>query len=193
MRRTLGSDAGEIGALDPAAIEEVFSESWPVVRDPDELHDALLTLMVLPPVPEWKGFFDDLAKMNRVRVIRREGREFWTAAERSALIESEEGSVATVRGWMESTGPMTVTSLANKLALPRDVVESAMAKLEAGGQVLRGRFTRESKAAESEIEWCNRRLLARIHRLTVGRLRKDRTCHVGRFRGSTPAIKVAAS
>jgi ATP-dependent helicase Lhr and Lhr-like helicase len=173
MRRTLGSGAGEIGALDPAAIEEVFSESWPVVRDPDELHDALLTLMVLPPVPEWKGFFDDLAKMNRVRVIYREGREFWTAAERSALIESEEGSVATVRGWMESTGPMTVTSLANKLALPRDVVESAMAKLEAGGQVLRGRFTRESKAAESEIEWCNRRLLARIHRLTLGRLRKE--------------------
>jgi ATP-dependent helicase Lhr and Lhr-like helicase len=68
MRRTRGSDAGEIGALDPAAIEEVFSESWPVVRDPDELHDALLTLIVLPPVLEWKAFFDDLAKMNRVRV-----------------------------------------------------------------------------------------------------------------------------
>src|SRR5205823_7741869 len=42
MRRTMGGDATEIGALDPAAIEEVFSESWPVVRDPDELHDALL-------------------------------------------------------------------------------------------------------------------------------------------------------
>src|SRR5205814_2942619 len=57
MRRTLGIDAGDIGSLDPAAIEEVFSESWPIVRDPDELHDALLTLMVLPPVPEWKAFF----------------------------------------------------------------------------------------------------------------------------------------
>src|SRR5205807_3864803 len=30
-----------------------------------------------------------------------------------------------------------------------------------------------SKAAESEMEWCNRRLLARIHRLTLGRLRKE--------------------
>ena len=39
--------------VDPEAIAEVRSESWPVVRDPDELHDALLTLMVLPPVPEW--------------------------------------------------------------------------------------------------------------------------------------------
>ena len=45
MRRTLPVQlAGEVGALDPAAIEEVQRESWPVVRDPDELHDALLTL-----------------------------------------------------------------------------------------------------------------------------------------------------
>src|SRR5262249_26595969 len=52
-------------------------------------------------------------------------------------------------------------------------VESAMGKLESGGQVLRGRFTPESKPPDSEIEWCNRRLLARIHRLTLGRLRKE--------------------
>ncbi len=49
MRRTLPAQlAGEVGALDPAAIEEVQRESWPVVRDPDELHDALLTLLWLP-------------------------------------------------------------------------------------------------------------------------------------------------
>src|SRR5688572_20399782 len=69
MRRTLGVEAGEIGALDPAAIEEVFSESWPIVRDADELHDALLTLILLPPVPEWQEFFDQLAAMRRVKVI----------------------------------------------------------------------------------------------------------------------------
>jgi ATP-dependent helicase Lhr and Lhr-like helicase len=173
MRRTLGSDAAEIGALDPAAIEEVFSESWPVVRDADELHDALLTLIVLPPAPEWRAFFDQLAQAHRVNVIHREGREFWIAAERAKVLESEDGPFVTVRGWMESTGPMTVSTLANRIALPRDVVESAMTKLEAGGQVLRGRFTPESKLPDSEIEWCNRRLLARIHRLTLGRLRKE--------------------
>jgi ATP-dependent Lhr-like helicase len=173
MRRTLGSESGDIGALDPAAIEEVFSESWPLVRDADELHDALLTLMVMPPVPEWQSFFDSLAAMRRVKVLQREGREFWAAAERVALLGSEEGTFATVRGWMESTGPTTVTRLADRLALARDAVESAMAKLESGGQVLRGRFTPESKNAQSEIEWCNRRLLARIHRLTLGRLRKE--------------------
>ena len=36
--------ADGMGALDAAAIEQVAAESWPVVRDADELHDALLTL-----------------------------------------------------------------------------------------------------------------------------------------------------
>jgi ATP-dependent Lhr-like helicase len=173
MRRTLGADAGEIGALDPAAIEEVRNESWPVVRDPDELHDALLTLIALPPAAGWSTFFDDLVRMRRVRVIERNGHQFWVAAERAGIAESEEGYFATIRGWMESIGPATITSLAARLALPQNVVESAMAKLEAGGQILRGRFTPESKAPDTEIEWCNRRLLARIHRLTLGRLRKE--------------------
>src|SRR4029077_11272986 len=77
MRRTLGADPGDIGALDPAAIEEVSSESWPVVRDADELHDALLTLMVLPPVPEWQSFFDQLDQSRRVKIIERGGAPFW--------------------------------------------------------------------------------------------------------------------
>ena len=69
--------------------------------------------------------------MRRVNVIERGGQRFWVAAERSGDCRIRRRSFATVRGWMESTGPMTVTSLANRLALPRDVVESAMAKLEA--------------------------------------------------------------
>jgi ATP-dependent Lhr-like helicase len=173
MRRTLGSDAGEIGALDLAAIEEVFSESWPLVRDADELHDALLTLITLPPASEWQSYFDSLTRTRRVQTIGRGGRPFWVAAERAGIVDSEEGILATVRGWMESTGPMKVSALADRLALPRDVVESTMAKLEASGQVLRGRFTPGSKLPDSEIEWCNRRLLARIHRMTLGRLRKE--------------------
>ncbi len=46
MRRILLPELlGQLGALDPAAIEEVAHEAWPVVRDADELHDALLTLV----------------------------------------------------------------------------------------------------------------------------------------------------
>ena len=66
MRRTLGADPGDIGALDPAAIEEVQSEAWPVIRDADELHDALLTLIVLPVGAVYdRAFFQELAKSRR--------------------------------------------------------------------------------------------------------------------------------
>jgi ATP-dependent Lhr-like helicase len=50
MRRTIGPDAAGVAALDPAAIAGVAAESWPTARDAEELHDALLTLLVLPPV-----------------------------------------------------------------------------------------------------------------------------------------------
>src|SRR5204863_924609 len=61
LRRTLHTDMAQgVGALDPAAIAEVAAESWPVVRDADELHDALLTLTTAPELPEWKQFYDQL-------------------------------------------------------------------------------------------------------------------------------------
>jgi ATP-dependent Lhr-like helicase len=127
----------------------------------------------MPPAPEWQDFFDSLARMRRVRIIERDGRSFWAAAERAPVVDTDEGHLAAVRGWMESTGPLTITSLAGRLALRRDVIETAMAKLESSGQVLRGRFTPASKTQDSELEWCNRRLLARIHRMTLGKLRKE--------------------
>ena len=52
-------------------------------------------------------------------------------------------------------------------------MEAALLRLEAEGQILRGRFTASAAAHGSEIEWCNRRVLARIHRLTLGRLRRE--------------------
>ena len=52
-------------------------------------------------------------------------------------------------------------------------MEAALLRLEAEGQILRGRFTASATAQGSEIEWCNRRVLARIHRMTLGRLRRE--------------------
>jgi len=88
---------------------------------------------------------------------------------------------ALVQGWMESIGPMTVAELAERLHLSADDVSGSMVRLEAQGQVLRGQFRPNSALStpHSELagagasEWCNRRLLARIHRLTIGRLRKE--------------------
>jgi len=75
-----------------------------------------------------------------------------------------------VRGWLDSTGPRRASFFIEKLGLRDGLVQSALLRLEAEGQVLRGRFSADSA---DEIEWCQRRLLARIHRLTLGRLRRE--------------------
>jgi ATP-dependent Lhr-like helicase len=190
MRRTLPAQlAGEVGALDPAAIEEVQRESWPVVRDPDELHDALLTLLWLP-VEEVQGWAIHLPRLieegRTVELnVRGEAKEVrgWVATEHRVPVETvfatgdDTTLDAIVLGWMESIGPTTVAELAERLHLPADEVNGSIVRLEASGQVLRGSFRSASPHASPltphEIEWCHRRLLARIHRLTIGRLRKE--------------------
>jgi ATP-dependent Lhr-like helicase len=169
LRRTLRTDAsGGAGILDPAAIATVAAESWPDVRDADELHDALLSLITLPPVVEWGEFFMQLNGTGRASVADRSGKRFWIATERLHLI----GDVLlTVRGWMESLGPVTAASLAATLAFPLEEIDAALFKLESEGQAMRGRFTPD--LAEGETEWCNRRVLARIHRLTLSQLRRE--------------------
>jgi ATP-dependent Lhr-like helicase len=193
LRRTLHSDMAQgVGALDAAAIAEVASESWPVVRNADELHDALLTLSTLPIEPGWQLFYDELESTGRATKLITDGATFWVPAERLEVarlvhpdailhphiepvgqikdmpVDRESGAAYILRGWLESSGPMTVSAMAAKLAMPRELVDAALARIEADGQVLRGNFS-----AGSEQEWCNRRVLARIHRLTLGRLRRE--------------------
>jgi ATP-dependent helicase Lhr and Lhr-like helicase len=167
LRQTLGTDVtGGEGILDRAVIDEISAEAWPEARDADELHDALLTMVRLSPVQDWQVFFDELAASGRASLITRDGGPFWVATERASIAD-EPGAV--VSGWMESLGPVTVQELAGKIAFPPEAVETALFQLEAQGQVLRGHF----RNADGEIEWCNRRILARIHRATLGRLRRE--------------------
>jgi ATP-dependent Lhr-like helicase len=74
-----------------------------------------------------------------------------------------------VRGRMEVCGPITVRELADTLALQQSEIDAALLALEAEGFVLRGKFQPDA----AEQEWCDRRLLARIHRLTIDRLRAE--------------------
>jgi ATP-dependent Lhr-like helicase len=184
LRRTLpAEDAAGLGALDPAAIAQVAEESWPLVRDADELHDALLTLIVLPPVEEWRGWYDELALGGRASTI--DGK--WVATERKALVCGAESSAQAeslphnaeslphnaeslphiLRGWSDSIGPVTARALAERLGVPADAMESGLAQLESEGLVLRGHFSGQAE------EFCHRRILARIHRLTLGKLRRE--------------------
>ena len=99
LRRTLSAeDAQGIGALDPAAIAQVAEESWPVVRDADELHDALLTLIILPPVEEWRPLYEDLVRAGRASTIG----DWWVATER---LDRTGDHISILRGWLDSIGP----------------------------------------------------------------------------------------
>ena len=188
LRRTLPPAlASEVGALDPAAIEEVARESWPVVRDADELHDALLTLLWVPrcEATDWERFMPELAQTGRAIELQAGSGALetkgWVATENRDRIEKlfaggEDDTTldAINQGWMESIGPTTATELAARLQIPIELIDQSLGRLEAAGLVLRGRFrVHASRVRNDETEWCHRRLLARIHRLTIGRLRKE--------------------
>ena len=169
LRRSLKTDVADgVGALDPEAIRQVAEESWPDVRNADELHDALLTLILLPPAAEWQPWFDELHAKGRANLHN----SMWVATERLSRVDD---AVAILRGWLDSTGPARATDLATRLSLTREAVDIALAQLEAEGQILRGHFTPGYSGGEpgDKMEWCNRRILARIHRLTIGRLRRE--------------------
>ncbi|MBV9083879.1 MAG: DEAD/DEAH box helicase, partial [Acidobacteriaceae bacterium] len=167
LRQTLGIDvSGGDGILDAGVIEQVSSESWPQIRDCDELHDALLTLIRFPASDEFKLLFDELAAAGRAFWVTKEDLTFWAATEKSSAVDDAH---AVVSGWMDSIGPITVSELQTKLRFDAQIVEGALLQLEASGQVLRGSF----RGNRQEVEWCNRRILARIHRATLGKLRRD--------------------
>jgi ATP-dependent Lhr-like helicase len=222
LRRVDPDLAGGIGALDPAAIDEVRGQAWPDVRNADELHDLLLSVVLLPAhlvggevvVPEvsavgeglpregmatWPSLAEALVADRRATRVRWSAGEGVVATERvrtlqAALpqavfksapprlegmpaIEPEQAFRAIVQGWLECLGPVTASDLAAFLHLPAAKVEGTLLQLESEGVVLRGSFTPARLNAVTppspQAEWCERRLLARIHRLTVGRLRRE--------------------
>ncbi|HEY8671863.1 MAG TPA: DEAD/DEAH box helicase, partial [Terriglobales bacterium] len=245
MRRILPESVlEEVGKLDPAAIEQVRQEAWPDVRDADELHDVLHTLIALPedvwgqpPLRQgqgrltavqlneaeqafrldeeqtpraaldwtaeggcphiagstfgWAAHFERLVQHGRALRAFSSGRTYWLATERAktfallyphakfepappeiktVTISADDALLALVTGWMSNIGPSAATAIGNVLGLSATEIEKALLRMEASGAILRGKFTDPSV---QEIEWCDRRLLARIHRLTVATLRKQ--------------------
>ncbi|PWU00288.1 MAG: DEAD/DEAH box helicase [Terriglobia bacterium] len=194
LRSTLRADFAEgAGALDPEAIAQAAAEAWPPMRDPDELHEALLGLSLLDcGHAEVALLIPQLIEARRATTVHIGGRAYWAPAERLNLIrrvypdaamqpeiaappgmrpipETPEACAAEIlRGWFECSGPLRASELSRDLSMSRDLVDQALAQLEAEGQILRGQFT-----SGAELEWCHRRLLARIHRLTIGRLRRE--------------------
>jgi ATP-dependent Lhr-like helicase len=190
--------AADLGQLDPQAIRRVREEAWPDAVNADELHDALLWLCFLTD-PEtqrtagWSDLLAELAAQRRVTLLTAGTARLWVTAERLPMFaaifpaahstpavetpaahaqtfSAESALVEVIRGRLEGLGPATAQTLADSLALPVARVDSALTALQAEGFAMRGAFTSEAVQAN---EWCERRLLARIHRYTVKRLRAE--------------------
>jgi len=190
--------AEELGRLDQAAIDRVRDEAWPEATSVDELHDALLVMGVIPNAEvgtrnaEQRAYFEELAKAGRAGTLLLEPR-LCVAAERlpmlgavfpnvrcePAVVAPERDRARTwiredavrelVRGRLEVVGPTTAAAVAAALGVAQGDVDFALGALEHEGFVLRGQFT----PGLAELEWCERRLLARIHRYTLDRLRQE--------------------
>jgi ATP-dependent Lhr-like helicase len=189
---------GGLGMLDLAAIKKVCEEAWPRATNPDELHEALLLLGTLTEDEARNLVGNSTDWLDLLGIEMRAGklaspRVFWVAAERLPMIQTiypgcgiepllvapqterarrweRAGAVRElVRGRMEVTGPTTADGLRDLFQLTLSEIEEALFALEAEGFILRGKF----HPGVAEIEWCDRRLLARIHRLTINKLRAE--------------------
>ena len=197
LRRGLPEQARDLGELDAAAIDRVRDEAWPQPRDAEEVHDALLGLVTVSEddATEWLTHLDLLAEQGRAGAFDAAGRRFWFPAELRelvALLHPAAGEVAALtvpvealepvsdreaararllRGQAEAIGPFAIASMAARTGLTETDVTRGLLQVDAGGFVLRGRFT--PGLPPGDEEFCDRRLLARIHRYTLDRLRRE--------------------
>ncbi|MGO9232831.1 MAG: DEAD/DEAH box helicase [Methylocella sp.] len=198
-RRWLAHEtAADLGRLDPEAIVRVREEAWPDATNVDELHDALVWLGFLTEEEAetrtgWTAWLAELGRAHRAARIVAPGATLWIAAERvpqfsafwpGARLEraiaappghagqdgpADAALIEILRGRLEGLGPVTVDALAASLGIESGPICTALTALEAEGFAMRGHFTPMAIAEE----WCDRRLLARIHHYTVKRLRAE--------------------
>ena len=148
LKRRGGLDArtlDSLGELDAAAVARVNEEAWPHPDNAEEVHEAL-TWMGYVTVQEavaWRPWLDELRRQGRVVCED----ERWRAVDVST------DPKAILRGRLEALGPVVLD-------------DPLLNELESDGAILRVRLA-------GQRAWCDRRLLARIHRYTLDRLRKE--------------------
>jgi ATP-dependent Lhr-like helicase len=184
----------EAGRLDQEAIDAIRSECWPDLRDEHELHDLLQSLVTLPLQMldtagdrHWPAFYERLTQTGRAQTVDCCGVPCWIATERLSYIHAlwaktlpESESVTkelalkqTAQGWLQILGPTTANAFAALLNLvPAQVFQTFLA-MEMQGLLMRGTFEYPTTQEDHNIEWCERRILQRIHRRAVATLRKQ--------------------
>ncbi len=187
--------AGELGRLDAQAIARVRAEAWPAPRDADELHDGLvmvgfMTAQETAAAGTWESWLAQLVADGRVTALAVPGGErLWVSMERlpevagalpaaglAAGLQPEQIGFdrdtalrELVRSRLEGLGPVSAAALRTPLAVSDTDMNFALQSLEQEGFAMQGKFTRR----EAGTEWCERGLLARIHRYTLKRLRSE--------------------
>ena len=190
--------ADDMGALDPQAIEAVAEQAWPAPTRLDEMHEALMQLAAVNQAEadrqaQWPAWLQALADSGRAtRLQLADGQALWLAVERLPCLravypkaqltpplaplmgfdapwQTDAAVVELVRARLSGFGPLRLGDIAGPLNLHPALVEQALAQLQTEGYVLAGHFTPGSV----EQQWCERHLLARIHRYTVSRLRRE--------------------
>ncbi len=188
----------DLGALDADAITAVRDEAWPTPTSVDEMHEALMSLACIADAeahanPNWLDWLNTLADSGRASRLQINAEQsLWLALERLTCLraiypqatlvpplealpgfdetwEPDEAVLEVIRARLSAFGPLPLKAIAEPLGLPPTQVTQALAQLEREGYVLRGQFTPGTR----EEEWCERHLLARIHRYTVKRLRRE--------------------
>ncbi|HEX6614108.1 MAG TPA: ATP-dependent DNA helicase, partial [Rhodanobacteraceae bacterium] len=187
--------AEDLGKLDAEAIAAVREEAWPQPRDADEMHEALLALGAINGDEAarnagWIEPLQGLARAGRATLldsrlwVATESLPMWRAVHADARVEPaveppaefaakpwtrEQALAEIVRARLGCLGPVQASAIADTFAVPQPDIELALGALEREGFVMRGRFTPNA----SLEEWCERHLLARIHRRTLNRLRRE--------------------
>jgi ATP-dependent Lhr-like helicase len=194
VKRGLPVLARDLAVLDPEAIARVREEARAAPRDAEELHDSLLSLVVVRADPALFSLFEALLARGRAVVARTAAGSFWCALELRAAAEHllvgasfqpdihpppeaalsssedrEELAVRAVRGHLELCGPASPPSLAERTGIDLGTVELALVRLREQGFALSGFF----EASAGVEQFCARRLLDRIHRYTRDRLRRE--------------------
>ncbi|QQR91985.1 MAG: DEAD/DEAH box helicase [Myxococcales bacterium] len=185
-------DAASLGALDPSVIARVKEQAWPEARNADELHDALVLCAFWTSQEGQKveEFFEALIKDKRATRVDRCGQELWVAAERmhhwrtldpdltlspmitateQESVDREQACKEIIRSRLEAMGPTDAQHLHELSGIALEQVEQALLALEAEGFAMRGSFEPNVAA----LQWCDRRLLARIQHGSIERLRKE--------------------
>jgi ATP-dependent helicase Lhr and Lhr-like helicase len=196
------AEASELGKLNPDAIKQVCEEAWPSISNADELHDALMVLGLMrdaevagdnPARQDSRAFMQKLVKEKRVTQLRTDKQRLWVCAERLPLTQIifsetrldpfiEAAGAAAEKAWtcdlalielvrarLEGLGPIRESELAALFECSTNEVQLALLALENEGYAMRGHYQQQG----GETEWCERGLLARMHRYTIKSLRQE--------------------